>query len=223
MNMNETNMDYDQLDPASLDFAGRYKRLAAAVVPRSMALVTSVGRTGLVKAAPFSRFVIIAVDTPLLGIVVGLGLRGEKDKLANTRARGECVINTVPASLEHQVQQCAQPYPPEVSEIYADGLDLASSLRVSTPRIRQSRLQFECRFQRLVEFGVRTSALAVGKVAIVHAVPGLLRGHRADHAAFDPLGRIGGRRFLPQRPGDRYLSNPSRAVSSRPCFKWRKS
>ena len=40
MNMNETNMDYDQLDPASLDFAGRYKRLAAAVVPRSMALVT---------------------------------------------------------------------------------------------------------------------------------------------------------------------------------------
>lgn len=191
----QTSLAYDRLDPGALDYDQRYKFLTAAVVPRPIALVTSVGSTGVVNAAPYSQFVIIAVEPPLLGIVAGQGPRGDKDTLVNIRARGEYVINTVSEPLAEKVQQCAIPYPPDVSEVDMVGFDLEPSVIVSAPRIRQSRLQFECRLHRIVEFGVRTSTLIVGEVVMAHAAPGVLSGHRIEHTALEPLGRIGGRRY----------------------------
>lgn len=186
---------YDQLDPLSLDHDQRYKFLTGSVVPRPIALVTSLGSGGVVNAAPYSQFVIIAVDPPLLGIVAGQGPRGDKDTLVNIRERGEYVINTVPESLAIQVQQCAIPYPPEVSEVDMVGFGLAPSTIVAAPRIRESRLQFECRLHRLVEFGTHKTTLIVGEVVLVHAAPGILNGYHVDHGALEPLGRIGGRRY----------------------------
>ena len=48
----------------------RYKLLCATIVPRPIALVTSVGRDGIVNAAPFSFFNVFSEDPPL--IVLGL-------------------------------------------------------------------------------------------------------------------------------------------------------
>lgn len=195
MNHDSTAPACDRFDPGTLDYDQRYKFLTASVVPRPIALVTSVGPSGVVNAAPYSQFVIIAIDPPLLGIVVGQGPRGDKDTLVNIRERGDYVINTVPEPLANQVQQCAIAYPPEVSEVEMAGLSLVPSVLVAAPRIRESRLQFECRLHRMVEFGTRISTLIVGEVVLVHAAPGILDGHRVNHAALEPLGRIGGRRY----------------------------
>ena len=189
------SVPYDQLDPSTLNYERRYKFLTGSVVPRPIALVTTLSETGLVNAAPYSQFIIIAVDPPLLGIVAGQGAQGDKDTLRHIRARGEYVINTVPEGLAHQVQTCAEPVPPEVSEVDLAGLHLAPSSRVAPPRIRESKLQVECRLHRMVDFGIRKSTLIVGEVVLVHAAPGVLNGHRVEHALLTPLGRIGGRRY----------------------------
>lgn len=195
MTTDPSAVEYDQLDPSALTYDQRYKFLTASVVPRPIALVTTLSDTGIVNAAPYSQFIIIAVDPPLLGIVAGQGVRGDKDTLRYIRASGEYVINTVPESLAHQVQACAEPVPPDVSEVDIAGLNISPSRLVRPPRIRESKLQFECRLHRMVDFGIRKSTLIVGEVVLVHATPGVLSGHRVEHSLLTPLGRIGGRRY----------------------------
>jgi len=51
---------------ADLEPRERYKLLCATVVPRPIALVTSVGSDGVVNAAPFSFFNVFSEDPPLI-------------------------------------------------------------------------------------------------------------------------------------------------------------
>jgi flavin reductase (DIM6/NTAB) family NADH-FMN oxidoreductase RutF len=57
----------------ALPLALRYKLLTALVVPRPIALVTSVGPDGVVNAAPFSFFNVFSEDPAL--VVLGLQAR----------------------------------------------------------------------------------------------------------------------------------------------------
>jgi flavin reductase (DIM6/NTAB) family NADH-FMN oxidoreductase RutF len=50
---------------ADLSPRERYKVLTSFVLPRPIAWVTSVGRTGVVNAAPFSFFNVFCEDPPL--------------------------------------------------------------------------------------------------------------------------------------------------------------
>src|SRR3954452_11266388 len=107
-------------DPNSLAQHDRYKLLISLVVPRPIALVTTLSPTGVVNAAPFSFFNLFSESPPLA--VLGLQARPDKtlkDTSAHIRERGEFVINLVDEALGQQMNQCAVDFPPEVSEIDA--------------------------------------------------------------------------------------------------------
>src|SRR5258708_20375763 len=87
---------YKAVDLNGLDHDGRYRFLTGSVVPRPIALVTSLGSNGILNAAPFSQFIIITYDPPMLGFVVHHGPNGLKDTLKNLRHPPACVINTLP-------------------------------------------------------------------------------------------------------------------------------
>jgi flavin reductase (DIM6/NTAB) family NADH-FMN oxidoreductase RutF len=61
--------DYSQLDLSRFAESDRYKFLMGTVIPRPIALVTSLSREGVLNAAPFSQFVVISVTPSLLGFV----------------------------------------------------------------------------------------------------------------------------------------------------------
>ena len=109
------------------------------------------------------------------------------------RERGEYVINTVPESLAQTVQQCSQNFPPEVSEAEATGLHLLPSEKIATPRIAETKVQYECRLHQILRFG--DAHLIVGKVVLMHARRGLIRDYKIDPSEYTPLGRIGGRTY----------------------------
>jgi flavin reductase (DIM6/NTAB) family NADH-FMN oxidoreductase RutF len=78
----------------------RYKLLVGLVVPRPIALVTSMGPSGIVNAAPFSFFNVFSEEPPL--VVLGLQSRPDgsiKDTPANIRETGAFVINLVDEGL----------------------------------------------------------------------------------------------------------------------------
>ena len=58
-----TDLSYD-LD--TLPQHDRYKLLISLVIPRPIALVTTLGPTGIVNAAPFSFFNIFSEEPPLV-------------------------------------------------------------------------------------------------------------------------------------------------------------
>src|SRR5690606_24669035 len=113
---------YDSVDLSTLGRADRYKILTGAVVPRPIAFVTTLGPSGVVNAAPFSQFVIVAVDPGLLGISIGPRDEGTKDTLENIRDKGEFVINMVPGHWAEVVQTASGEHPRHVSEAELLGL-----------------------------------------------------------------------------------------------------
>lgn len=203
--MTETR-GYDSLDLDQFSEDSRYKFLTGSVVPRPIALVTTLSETGVLNAAPFSQFVIISVSPPLLGIVAHDAAEQQvfaaapgayKDTVRNILANREFVINTVSESMALQVQECAHPFPPDVSEVATVGFHTLPSEVVEPPRIAESKIQFECRLHRTVPFGDDHSktTLVVGEIVRVHCAEGVLDGHRVLHNVLQPLGRIAGRNY----------------------------
>ena len=191
--------EYKAVDLNGLDHDGRYRFLTGSVVPRPIALVTTLGSNGILNAAPFSQFVIITYDPPMLGFVVHQGPNGLKDTLNNVRQRGEFVINTVSEAMAAQVQRCAEPFPPFVSEVREAGFGTIPSLVIAPARIAQSLVQFECKLHSTVDFGDPVATLVVGDVVMAHIEHSVVDGRRINHAALNPLGRIAGRSYCKTR------------------------
>lgn len=185
---------YLSLDMAGTSAAQRYKLFMGSVIPRPIALVTTNAPGGGVNAAPFSNFMVVSAAEKLLVFSVGKDRengRAEKDTLANARRTGEFVINTVPWALVRQVQQCAEYFPPEVSEVAMTGLSLLPSQRVAVPRIAESKVQFECTLHRIERFG--DAHLVFGDVQLVHVRKELFDDYRIGLQAYAAAGRLGGR------------------------------
>ncbi|MCG6204243.1 flavin reductase family protein [Rhodopseudomonas sp. HC1] len=193
---------FDQIDLAALSRADRYKMLTGAVIPRPIAFVTSLGPGDIVNAAPFSQFVILAVDPGLLGFSVGprTGSDAAKDTLANVQRTGEFVINMVPEGWEEIVQQASEEYPPDVSEVDLLGFTTLPSCHIRTPRLAGSKIQFECTLDQVLTFGDAPNHLVVGRIVDMHVAAGLTQNHKIDPRAYAPVARIGGRNYV--RLGD---------------------
>jgi flavin reductase (DIM6/NTAB) family NADH-FMN oxidoreductase RutF len=136
---------YSQLDISQFDEADRYKFMMGTVIPRPIALVTSLSRDGVLNAAPFSQFVVISVTPPLLGFVAHEGEHGLKDTVRNVIECGEYVVNTVAEPMAKRVQICSENFPPSVSEVAEVGFHNLPSNFVRPGRIAESSVHFECR------------------------------------------------------------------------------
>src|SRR3954467_2097903 len=93
-------------DLAAMRQHDRYKLLISLVIPRPIALVTTLGPTGVVDAAPFSFFNLLS-ESPA-SEVLALPVKGEaavKDTSAHIRDREEFVINLVDEALGEQMNQ----------------------------------------------------------------------------------------------------------------------
>ncbi len=157
-------------DLASMPREQAYKLLVSTVVPRPIALTTTVDKKGRVNAAPFSFFNAVSSDPPVvvLGITAG-GPAGEgtKDTARNIREVGEFVVNLVDEALAQRMNICAVDFPPEMGELEAASLESVPSLAVRPPRIAASPVSFECRRLAGLSFGPH-STLEVGRVIHVH-------------------------------------------------------
>jgi flavin reductase (DIM6/NTAB) family NADH-FMN oxidoreductase RutF len=179
----------------------RYKILCATIVPRPIALVTSVGRDGVVNAAPFSFFNVFSEDPPL--IVLGLQHKPDKapkDTTRNIAETGAFVVNLVDEDLAEAMNVCAIDFPSAISEIDAAGLNLVAGVDVPVPRIAQAPFALECRCQVALAFGPHRELL-VGEIVRLHARDGLIDPERlrVDTEAYHPVGRLFGDGYARQR------------------------
>lgn len=189
--------EYSRLDIADLSEADRYKFMMGTVIPRPIALVTSLSSDGVLNAAPFSQFVVISVTPPLLGFVAHDSEEGVKDTVRNILESREYVINTVAVPMAAQVQVCSKSFPPSVSEVEEVGFHTLPSALVRASRIAESPVNFECRLLQTIRFGQQGSqtTLIVGEIVATHCADGVVSGHRVSHQAMNSLGRIAGRSY----------------------------
>lgn len=187
-----------------LDQRQRYKLLTGSVIPRPIALVTTLGPQGP-NAAPFSFFNVVAVDPATIMFSVGTRPDGsEKDTLRNIRHLPEFVVHLCNSDIAHQVNICSKELSWGVSEIEAAGFTTGPSKFVKPPRILEAPVQLECRLHDLKELGrEHRHNVIFGEIVLMNFRDDLVdQAFNVDQLLMDPIGRLAGGWF--GRVADRF-------------------
>jgi flavin reductase (DIM6/NTAB) family NADH-FMN oxidoreductase RutF len=169
-----------------------YRLLSGIVVPRPIAWITTLSKSGVINLAPFSCFTFVSNQPPLLGINIGRKAGRHKDTGANIHALGEFVVNIGDASQLADIHDSSAEHAPDVSEVELLGLAVLPSQTVSVPRLASVPVSMECQLERVISFGETGAEFFVGEVTVFHFREGLLKDGKIDTRALNPVCRIGG-------------------------------
>jgi flavin reductase (DIM6/NTAB) family NADH-FMN oxidoreductase RutF len=193
-----------ELDPLKMDVADRYKLLIGCIVPRPIALVSTISPTGQLNLAPFSFFAGVGSNPMTLLFCPANKPDGtEKDSLRNAKpveegGTGEFVVNVATEDYERPMAACAEPLEYGQSEFELAGLATAPSVVVKPPRVALSPVCFECKTMQVIRTNGHAPAagnIVIGRVAhvFVRETGGLINERfHTDPAKLKAIGRMGG-------------------------------
>jgi len=193
-----------------------YKLMVGLIVPRPIALVSTVDSDGVPNVAPFSFFCGVGSNPPTVLFCPSLRAAGNdrpddrKDTLRNVEQTGEFVINIVSDSIAAAANVSAADVGPEVDEFQLAGLTAIPGEAVRAPRVAESPAQMECKLLQIVFTGNApgSGVVVLGQVVRFHVNAELEKNFRIDPARLDAVGRMAGNtwvrtrdRFELERPG----------------------
>ena len=172
----------------------RYKLMIGTVVPRPIALVTTVSPEGRTNAAPFSFFNCLSADPPILA----LGVENHpdmsfKDTALNIRLTEVFTVNIVSHAIAEAMHVCAVPFTADHNELQAAGLTAMPGIMVASPWIKEAPASFECRRHVTLELG-KSRQIILGEIVFAHYQSDVIDVHRMriDPAKLDAIARLGG-------------------------------
>lgn len=204
------------IDPASTSPGDTYKLMIGAIVPRPIAFVSTVSPEGVRNLAPFSFFTGVSANPPVIGfspMVRGDGTR--KDTIRNIELTREFVVNVVSEDFVRQMNICSTEFPPEVDEFTASGLTAIASDAVRPPRVKESRVNMECRLVDIVELSRKPlgGSFVLGEIVRFHVDDALFDAFRIDPDKLCAVGRMGGPSYA--RTKDRFdMERPKRPAAA---------
>jgi len=213
------------IDPDTLAARERYRLLIGCVVPRPIALVSTLSPEGHPNLAPFSFFNGLGSD-PLTVLFCPANRPdgGEKDTLRNCKpvsegGTGEFVINAAVEAYAREISASAEELPYGESEFELTGLATAPSARVKPPRIARAPWAFECQTLQVVRTNPGRPAggnVVIGRVVRIHIEDALVDARLVvDAAKLAAVGRLGGISYCLTR--QRYDMPPGREALARPA------
>jgi flavin reductase (DIM6/NTAB) family NADH-FMN oxidoreductase RutF len=181
-------------DTTNMDHANQYKLFSSTVIPRPIALVTTIGPAGP-NAAPFSFFNAVAVGPPMVMFSVGPTMfdrkNEDKDTLVNIRATGEFVVHLVDDANKEKMNLCGPEYGKNTDETTVAGFRCGPSRKVAPPRIVDCPVQLECKVTAIHPLGQMPYFMIVGEVVFAHYREGIVDNRlRVDMTVMDPIARL---------------------------------
>lgn len=188
-------LDFETLPPRDA-----YNWMIHAVTPRPIAWVSTISAAGQTNLAPFSYFQAVCSKPPTLmfsGAVNRLGVK--KDSVINVGQVPEFVVNIVPFALAETMSITATPLPHGESEFEKFGIASAPSTKVRPPRVAAAPVAFECKLDRILDFGSGPSGANVvfGTIVCAHVSDAVLGADgQIDPRKLDTIGRMGGDNYV---------------------------
>jgi flavin reductase (DIM6/NTAB) family NADH-FMN oxidoreductase RutF len=182
-----------QFDFTQISARDRYKLMIGTIIPRPIALVTTVDENGRINAAPFSFFNCLSADPPILAIgVENHADMSFKDTAHNIRMTEVFTVNIVSFAIAEAMHVCAAKYPRGTDELKAAGLTAMAGTRVASPYILEAPAAFECRRHVTLELG-KSRQIILGEILFAHYGEGLVDENlHVDPAGVDAIARLGG-------------------------------
>ena len=132
------------------------------ISPRVTVLINTLDEKGELNSSPYSWVFPLGYNPPLVGVCIG-----GKSKLTyiNSKRTNEFVVCIVSFDFGQQAINCEETHKPGEKLWEKNGLTLEKSVKVATPRIKESKAVLECEVFRFIEYG--GPQLLIGKV--IHA------------------------------------------------------
>jgi flavin reductase (DIM6/NTAB) family NADH-FMN oxidoreductase RutF len=181
-------------DFETLSERDRYKLMIGTVIPRPIALVTTVDEHGRINAAPFSFFNCLSADPPILALgVENYPDMTFKDTGHNIRMTEVFTVNIVSFAIAEAMHICGSKYPRGVDELKEAGLTAMPGTKVASPWIAEAPAAFECKRHLTLELG-KSRQIIMGEIVYAHYRDGVVDPERlrVDPAAVDAIARLGG-------------------------------
>jgi len=177
-----------------------YQLLTSAIVPRPIALVSTVSPEGEFNLAPFSYFSMVSHRPPVISISFSLPLKRPKDTLQNILSTKQFTTNIISEPFLEAANVTSVEAPAEIDEWRLSGLTMAPSIDISPPCVKESAISLECELYlspqniSLPDSSEVTTTLILGLIKRVHVRKSVLGadGNSIDITKLRPVARLGG-------------------------------
>ena len=193
--MNSLAFNFAELAPKD-----RYKLLIGTVIPRPIALITTLSADGVPNAGSFSFFNILTHDPAIMAVGIEHKPDGTpKDTAANILATREFTVHIADHALVDQMEICSIKFPAEVNELEVAGLETAPGVTVRCPRILAAPAAFECKLVQTVPVSPART-IVLGEVHRMYVREALIDPATlyVDQTGIDAVGRLGGHLYARQ-------------------------
>jgi flavin reductase (DIM6/NTAB) family NADH-FMN oxidoreductase RutF len=161
------------IDMSGLPPAKKQGLLSQLVVPRPIAMITTLDPDGGVNVAPYSYYMPVSGEPPLIAVTIGAQREATsepKDTWLNIERTGEFVVNVTTAEIAEHIEAVAREYPRGVSEMdVADWRSVPSQV-VDTPSLADSPAHLECRVHEVIDRGDHTSCFSGVHIVLAEVV-----------------------------------------------------
>jgi flavin reductase (DIM6/NTAB) family NADH-FMN oxidoreductase RutF len=188
------------VSPDQIPYREFYRILISTVAPRPIAWVSTL-HDGRLNLAPFSFFNAVSAKPPMLAFCPSLrlvdGHSVPKDTLRNIRETGEFVVNVVTFAVADAMNLTSGDYDSSVDEFALAKLTTRPSQVVRPPQVAESPVSFECKLNRIIDFGTEapSGSLVIGEIVSLHLEDNVLKDGRLDPDSLDLIGRMGGMQY----------------------------
>ena len=188
------------IDPKDIPFQDTHKLMIGSIVPRPIALVSTISKEEKVNLAPFSYFNGVCSKPPT--IVFCPARRGwdgkEKDTLVNIRETEEFVVNIVSESFAEKMVVCSTDFDPDIDEYKVSNLSKINSKKIRPPRVEEAKISFECTLNQIVEIGdgeAGNGFIVIGTIVLFHIDDSVYDNGKINLKSLNPLGRLAGNSY----------------------------
>lgn len=194
------------IDPAAHEPRSIYRLMTGAIVPRPIALVSSLNVDGIRNLAPFSFFTAVSANPPVICFapMVRGRVTGRKDTLNNVEVTREFVVNVVSEEIVKPMNACSADFPPEVDEFAESGLTPVPSDIVKPPRVKESPISMECTLFQIVHVSSKPlgGSLVLGEIVRFHVRDDMMDNFSINPDLLHAIGRMGDAAY--SRTADRF-------------------
>jgi flavin reductase (DIM6/NTAB) family NADH-FMN oxidoreductase RutF len=177
----------------------RYKLLTGLIVPRPIALITTISENEVVNVAPFSYFNIISSTPPT--IVVGINrMKGEiKDTAKNIINQKKFNIHMIDKPILEDANLTSMNLPYDESEIPLTQFTLNWDTINKVPVLEQAAVYMEAKYVKHIELeneGVITTDVIFGEIQLLTVRDDIVdEQDYIDYNSYDIVGRLAGTKY----------------------------
>jgi flavin reductase (DIM6/NTAB) family NADH-FMN oxidoreductase RutF len=181
-------------------FSDNYKFLIGSILPRPIAVISTLNNDGTNNVAPFSFFTAVSSKPMIIAFspMIKSSTGTMKDTPINIFREKEFVVNFVHEGIVEKINQTSLELPYGEDEFKLAELTPIDSMIVKAKRIKESLIHFECIYRDHLSYGDHPGAgqIITGEVVKIHVDESIMKDGKIVTNLYKPVGRGAGNDWI---------------------------